>query len=102
LRLYRLIDSNVVPGVPKVGPGHHVCHAVNKGRAELVDWLNLEIYKPRGDGFFLEASRQHLEPYFGEGFDPKEIMVSDQEIAEIERSREAGRQMVREQEEADD
>jgi polar amino acid transport system substrate-binding protein len=67
-------------GITLLGPEDVIAPAVKQGNAELLAWLNDEIVKLTAEGFFGKDYDATLKPAYGDSVDPKNVLISPEEL----------------------
>ncbi|WP_179393907.1 transporter substrate-binding domain-containing protein [Lacticaseibacillus absianus] len=76
--LYAWVKNNptYTVGIKTLGPSSYIAPAVKKGNKALLKWVNQEITKLNGNGFFKTDYEQTLAPYFGRDIQPEDIIIT--------------------------
>lgn len=62
--------------ITKLGNPDKIAAAVHKGNSDLLNWLNEDLTKLNDEGFFEQAFKDTLEPVYGDGVDPADLLVA--------------------------
>ena len=67
-------------GIDSLGDVDTIAVAVQKGKTDLLNWINNEIKELGKENFFHEAYKATLEPIYGDSADPDSIVVEGGEV----------------------
>jgi polar amino acid transport system substrate-binding protein len=70
-------NPGFVTGIDFLGDLDAIAPAVKKGNSELLSWLNDEIAKLTGEGFFKADYEATLQPIYGDSVDPNSVLISE-------------------------
>lgn len=70
-------NPNFIVSIDEIGDPEVIAPAVKKGNKELLNWLNEEIAKLNKSGFFYDAYKDTLEPFYGDSIDPETLLIID-------------------------
>ena len=73
-------NPGFVTGIDLLGPLDVIAPAVKKGNNDLFAWVNEEITKLTGEGFFEKDYEATLLPVYGDSVDPKSVVVAKDEL----------------------
>jgi len=78
--LYAWITKNAAFAVAlgRFGGEDVIAPAVKKGDTDLLNWLNGEIRQLYAEKFFFEDYDKSLRPFYGQGIDPVNIVISSE------------------------
>jgi polar amino acid transport system substrate-binding protein len=78
--LYAWVKENptFAVSINQVGESDFIAPAVKKGNSALKNWVDNEIRTLTKEGFFLNAYNETIKPFYGEGIDPNNIIVTEQ------------------------
>ncbi len=76
--LYAWVKNNptYTVGIKELGESSNISPAVKKGNKSLLKWVNKEIDKLNGNGFFEDDYAKELAPYFGSDIKAKDIIIT--------------------------
>ncbi|WP_037585758.1 cysteine ABC transporter substrate-binding protein [Stenoxybacter acetivorans] len=83
--LYAWVKENpsFAVSINQLGDNDLIAGAVKKGNTDLQAWLNEEIIKLTDEGFFNKAYAEAVAPFYGEGIDSKNIVLSPEELKAV-------------------
>ncbi len=78
--LYAWVKENpkFVVSINQLGDNDFIAPAVKKGNTQLKDWIDTEITTLTQEGFFLKAYNETIAPFYGEGIDPNNVIITEQ------------------------
>ncbi|MDR1166729.1 MAG: cysteine ABC transporter substrate-binding protein [Deltaproteobacteria bacterium] len=73
-------NPGFVTGIDFLGSLDTIAPAVKKGNGDLLAWLNEEILRLTGEGFFEKDYQETLAPSYGDSVDPKTVLLTVAEL----------------------
>ena len=74
---YPVLDKKVEVNIKNLGTSDFLAIGVQKGNAELLDFLNEELIKLSKEGFFKKIFNESIEPYYKGTAERKYFLLDD-------------------------